>query len=392
MRRLLNLIILTPFLSCSHPKTDFGKILEKSAQFLDTVQSIQFDRIYTNVSVRSGDTQEVMANVYLEYFDKAKNSSKYSGLLQVCSQNYKDVAIEYRKELGRDSIKYFFYQHGKIQEKTEENTTHAFNDEHAEFLNAKSLREMIEYREENIDHFFIKDTIYNSFNCYSIVVFLKDCKDGDINEVHENIIVRKSDYMPLCLSFYGEVSNGVSMFDRYEVSNVHINQPYNEAYVNIVKRDSFLSNIDHLVVDDVFVESSLPFNQVSLKYMSDETVSLDRFKGQVVVLDFGYRGCLYCLKLIPEINRLSTKYKDVVFLGVDSRDSKEMINDFHAKNKLNYRTIDDAKQLEAKLKVTSFPTIVVIGKKGNVFYTETGYSTNGGKNLEAKIIEASEQH
>lgn len=387
MKSILYLMFLLPLISCGRPKTEFGKIMEKSCLFLDTVHSLQFDRTFTRLSSINGDTETVNANVYLEYFDIGERSNKYTGLIQVYDQSFKDNAIVYKRELTKDNQTFFFYQDGKMQQNTEKVKDNNFGDEQCEFLNAKSLRDMIQYREKHIDHFSIKDTSYNGTTCYYIDLFLKDSPDADINKVHESFILRKADYMPLSLSFYGEISKGVIMYDRYEVSNIHINNPYNDGYINVAAKDAFLSNIDQHIVDLKIVESPLPFSKVPLKYMNGATTSLDHFKGKVVVLDFWYRGCFYCLKLMPELNRLSTKYKDVVFLGVDSRDSTSMITEYLTKNKFIYQTIDDSKQLETKLKVTGFPTTIIIGKDGKIHSTLTGFSTEAPAEIETKIKE-----
>ncbi|RQO31563.1 hypothetical protein DBR32_06285 [Taibaiella sp. KBW10] len=389
MKKIFYLIFLTSFVGgCNSPKTEFGKIMEKSCLLLDTVQSLQFDRTFTEVSIRTGDTQIVSANVYLKYFDIDKESNKYTGLIQIYDQNYTDGVVGYRRALSKDSITFLFYQNGKMQQNTEKTTSNNFGDEKCEFLNAKNLRDMIQFREKNIDHYSIKDTLYNGTACFFIDLFIKDSPDADINKIHESIIIRKADYMPLSLSFHGEVEKGVVIHDRYEISNIHINKPYNEAYVNITKRDSFPSRIDQLVVDHKIIESPLPFNGVPLKYVNGDRTSLDKFNGRVVVLDFWYRGCFYCLKLMPEINRLSSKYKDVVFLGVNSRDATSMVTEYLTKNNFIYQTIDDSRQLEIKLKVTCFPTTIIIGKDGKVHSTLTGFSTEAADEIEAKIKEA----
>ncbi|MDT4835510.1 Thiol-disulfide oxidoreductase ResA [compost metagenome] len=391
MKKIYYLLLLIPFIGCSAPKTKFGEILEKSCLFLDTVMSLQFDRTITEVSIRSGDTQIVSGNVYLQYFNIGKKSDEYTGKLQVYNQNYTDNVIGYGKDLTKDSITFLFYQDGRMQHNTEKIHDHNFGDEQCGFLSAKSLRNMIKFREKNIDHFSIKDTSYNGVTCYHVDLFLKDSPDADINKTHESFIIRKTDYMPLCLSFSGEVAKGIVMYNRYEISNIHINEPYREAYVNISKRNSFLSNISNLIVDDTIFESPLPYNKVPLKYMNGDTATLAQFKGKVVVLDFWYRGCFYCLKLMPEINRLSAKYRDVVFLGVDSRDATRMVKEYMNKNNFRYQTVDDKKQLETKLKVTGFPTTVIIDENGSVYAVVNGFSDNAGQEIEDKIIQALKQ-
>ncbi|MCY1536075.1 hypothetical protein D9M68_715140 [compost metagenome] len=94
---------------------------------------------------------------------------------------------------------------------------------------------------------------------------------------------------------------------------------------------------------------------------------------------------------MPEINRLSAKYRDVVFLGVDSRDATRMVKEYMNKNNFRYQTVDDKKQLETKLKVTGFPTTVIIDENGSVYAVVNGFSDNAGQEIEDKIIQALKQ-
>lgn len=110
--------------------------------------------------------------------------------------------------------------------------------------------------------------------------------------------------------------------------------------------------------------------------------SNEKLRGKIVVLDFWYRGCGWCLRAMPQMIQLSDDFKgkDVVILGVnideDPEDARFVIKRF----KLNYPSLDFAKLSTEKNRhpllswTFGYPTLLVIDKEGKLADIHVGYS------------------
>lgn len=107
-----------------------------------------------------------------------------------------------------------------------------------------------------------------------------------------------------------------------------------------------------------------------------KTVKLTDLKGKVVLLDFWYRGCLPCLKATPDLMKLQEEFKnDLVIIGINDSDDKEDISDYYAykKNTNYFSTYKTVTNISKNLKITAFPTFIIINQKGEVVKTEVGF-------------------
>ena len=115
-------------------------------------------------------------------------------------------------------------------------------------------------------------------------------------------------------------------------------------------------------------------------FNTDESLSLSRLKGYVVVLDFWTYCCINCMHMIGELARLEHKYRDkpVVFIGVHSA---KFFNEQDVKNieQAIYRyeiehpvVVDEDMAIWRAYNVNAWPTIVIIDPLGNVVYRRSG--------------------
>jgi thiol-disulfide isomerase/thioredoxin len=118
-----------------------------------------------------------------------------------------------------------------------------------------------------------------------------------------------------------------------------------------------------------------PIADWASKDLDGKTWSRDGLNGKVVVMDFWYRGCGWCMFAMPQIKQLAADYKDkgVVVLGMNT-DRKEEDAKFVVKTLgLEYPQVK-AEGLSKLLDIHSFPTLIIIDQEGVVRHIHTGYS------------------
>jgi thiol-disulfide isomerase/thioredoxin len=112
-----------------------------------------------------------------------------------------------------------------------------------------------------------------------------------------------------------------------------------------------------------------------VKDLDGKSHSLKEYRGKVVVLDFWYRGCGWCVRAMPQINQLAEDFKDqpVAILGMNTdreeKDAKFVVEAMA----LKYPNLKAA-GLPQKYGVQGFPTLILIGPDGTVRDLHVGYS------------------
>lgn len=99
------------------------------------------------------------------------------------------------------------------------------------------------------------------------------------------------------------------------------------------------------------------------------------YRGKVVVLDFWYRNCGWCIHAMPQVARLSETFRDepVAVLGMTTDEKEEDAKVVARAMGLKYPTIK-AGDIPEKHGVHTYPTLIVIDKAGKVKEIHVGYS------------------
>ena len=120
----------------------------------------------------------------------------------------------------------------------------------------------------------------------------------------------------------------------------------------------------------------------SLQEITGETVSLEDYRGQIVLLDFWATWCPPCRKSIPEVIALQDKYKEqgLVVLGI-SMDDPNKVSDsdlaaFKKHYKINYKILkasaEVVKDYFGKTNI-SIPTMFFIDREGKIVDKHVGF-------------------
>lgn len=148
----------------------------------------------------------------------------------------------------------------------------------------------------------------------------------------------------------------------------------------------------HAEIEEMMAEKELvmkamlhkPAPAFSATDLSGKTYKLDELKGKTVVLNFWFIGCKPCVMEMPHLNKLVEKYgkEEVVFIAF-ALDNKAALEKFLLKKTFKYNIIPDAGRIaQETYKVNSFPTSIIIDKKGFVQDYLIGYS----EDVEEKLV------
>jgi thiol-disulfide isomerase/thioredoxin len=104
-------------------------------------------------------------------------------------------------------------------------------------------------------------------------------------------------------------------------------------------------------------------------------VSLDQFKGRVVLLDFWATWCGPCRMALPVVERLQKEFPStLVLLAINLQDRKEEITDFVYKLGLKSQVLlDENGSVGQAYGAVSIPMEVLIDKQGVVRFAQMGF-------------------
>ena len=115
-------------------------------------------------------------------------------------------------------------------------------------------------------------------------------------------------------------------------------------------------------------------NKFNMWSLDGKKLSSKAMKNEVVVLNFWFTTCPPCKAEIPKLNTLREKYKDqkVNFIAV-ALDPDYRLDDFLSKKPFNFDIVPEGRWMADKFNISSYPTNIVIDKKGVIKLFEIGY-------------------
>ncbi len=102
-------------------------------------------------------------------------------------------------------------------------------------------------------------------------------------------------------------------------------------------------------------------------------LSLEKFKGQVVLIDFWATWCGPCIVELPNVQKTYHKYKDKKFqiIGISLDRSSTALDNFLKANELPWRHyLDNAGTISNQYRVTAIPSMFLIDGKGVIRTTD----------------------
>jgi thiol-disulfide isomerase/thioredoxin len=133
-------------------------------------------------------------------------------------------------------------------------------------------------------------------------------------------------------------------------------------------------------------KTGIPAPDWQLLDLEGKSHKLADYLGKVVILDYWYRGCPWCIRAMPSLNALAEAYKDkpVAVIGMNIDDSLSDARFVVQKLRLGYTNLQ-AKGIPEKYGVTGYPTLFVIGPDGIIRDIHVGYAPDLREKLEPVI-------
>jgi thiol-disulfide isomerase/thioredoxin len=116
-----------------------------------------------------------------------------------------------------------------------------------------------------------------------------------------------------------------------------------------------------------------------VRRLGGSPLPLAPFRGKVIVLSFWATWCEPCQELEPLFNQVAGSYAGnagVAFFAVNTDDDQTLVAPFVASQKWNVPVIY-ADGLDDFMKVDSLPTVVILGRGGNIVYRVGGLPQEG---------------
>ena len=111
-----------------------------------------------------------------------------------------------------------------------------------------------------------------------------------------------------------------------------------------------------------------------------QVVSLEKFRGKVILLNFWATWCPPCRMEIPDLIELQQTYRGrLVIIGVSVDQDKSAVPGFYRQNKMNYAVVNYTDELVNSYGgITGIPTSFIINTNGEIVTRIVGYRNKAG--------------
>lgn len=104
-------------------------------------------------------------------------------------------------------------------------------------------------------------------------------------------------------------------------------------------------------------------------------ISLEKYKGDLIILNFWATWCPPCVSEIPQFIDLQANYQDKIqIIGISLDKNLSKVKQFIKEHKINYPTLMGSKDLTDNYGgITSIPTTFIIDRNLNIIQKAVGY-------------------
>lgn len=134
-------------------------------------------------------------------------------------------------------------------------------------------------------------------------------------------------------------------------------------------------------------EIGQPAPNFKLPDLTGQQVSLDQFKGKVVLLDLWATWCGPCRMTMPVVENLQKEFSgSMVLLAVNLQDSRDDVRDYIRAQGIHSRVLlDQEGNVGAMYGAETIPREILIDKQGIIRFVMPGYGPQMASQLRAQI-------
>lgn len=178
------------------------------------------------------------------------------------------------------------------------------------------------------------------------------------------------------LNSAGLLENGMFQVARQEAGIVITNKLLVACIALILSAVALVSCARPPSEGEMGAEIGREAPKFKLPDLSGREISLDQYKGKIVMLDFWATWCGPCRTTMPLVENLQKEYpNDVVLLAVNLQEPKNIVLDYvRRQNIASEVLLDESGAVGEAYGVVSIPMQVLLDKRGIVRHAQIGFS------------------
>lgn len=308
----------------------------------------KIDSIQTKISRQILSAKSLMNDESLEqlngYLASTVLSAKYSGLQSVFGDSYNNILLNQQAKLSATS-------------KT-------------------NLQNLLKLNDQYSNSFFYIKAVYNVLYMHYDNNILPTSSNNSLADKYEYLgkMLTKNLQAPIFFLFLkNEIRN---------TNNATI-EPIIEQCFPLSEDSAYKASIVNILEASRKLKNGSQAPDFSVEDLAGNKVSLTKFKGKVIYLDFWFAACTPCHKLFKETKAAKEYFKldsNVIFLtvSIDSRDvwekavKKFNIQGYHVYTENKFREHPIIKSYD----VTEYPTTYLIGRDGTIISIDPSHNSD----------------
>lgn len=181
-----------------------------------------------------------------------------------------------------------------------------------------------------------------------------------------------------------------TQYEKFTIIDYYINAPDLDTAIQLTSIPGYIDLTDFAPMEP---KPLLPKDTTApgwrMETLSGDTLSLEGFKGKLVLIDFFFKSCYGCMLAMPHLQTLYTKYKDkgLVVVGIDPKDGKmDNIPGLLSDRGVTFPVMLSNKEIVSDYRINGYPTTYLIDRNGKVIESFFGFSDAIINQLEEIII------